>query len=97
VPVYRPAVVVESSFFKENEMKKMKKLVFLTVLTIAATSLPTDSHAAKFCAYQYYYDAAHTQLAGYCYPKCAPYTDTTCSGEVTEYYALVDCTPGCAS
>jgi hypothetical protein len=77
-------------------MKKMAKLVLLTALVAAAmTSLPTDVEAAKFCDYEYYYDAAHTQFAGYCYHQCAPSSETTCFGEVTEYYARVNCSPYC--
>lgn len=73
--------------------KKMKKLSLLAVLVIVAmASLPTDSVAAKVCDYEYYYDAAHTQWAGYCW---ACYIGGNCTGEVTEYYALVNCVPYC--
>lgn len=74
--------------------RKMKKLALLTVLVIVAmASLPAESVAAnKVCDYEYYYDAAHTQWAGYCW---ACYLGGNCTGEVTAYYALVNCAPGC--
>ncbi len=78
-------------------MKKMKKLICLTALVIAAMiSLPSDSAAAKMCDYEYYYDAAHTQFAGYCQAACYAGGNTCHQGTViTEYYALVNCRPGC--
>ena len=73
--------------------KKMTKLALLTVLVIVAmASLPTDSVAAKVCDYEYYYDAAHTQWAGYC---SACWIGGNCTGEQTAYYALVNCAPYC--
>ena len=79
-------------------MKKMKKLVCLTVLVVAAmTSLPADSFAEKLCSYEYYYDAAHTQWAGYCYKRCYPIPEYNCIGERTIYYARVNCSPSCES
>lgn len=73
--------------------KKLKKLSLLAVLVIVAmASLPTDSVAAKVCDYEYYYDAAHTQWAGYCW---ACYIGGNCTGEITAYYALVNCGPYC--
>jgi hypothetical protein len=86
-----------SGAIKETAMKKtMQKLGIMTVLVIAAlTSLPKDSFAAKLCSYQYYYDAAHTQLAGYCNGTgCVP-LENWCMGDITQYYALVDCLPYC--
>lgn len=78
-------------------MTKVKKLVFLTALVTAAmTSLPQDSSAAKFCDYQYYYDAAHTQPAGHCFRACYA-GGNYCIGDVTEYYALVDCSGSCTA
>lgn len=77
--------------------KKLTKLAFLTVLVIAAmASLPADSHAGgpKMCDYEYYYDAAHTQFAGYCYAACYA-GGNFCIGEITAYYALVNCRPAC--
>jgi hypothetical protein len=59
------------------------------VLFIAAmTSLPADSSAARctrFWEYDYYYDAAHTQWAGYCTGACYP-GGAWCTGDVTDYY-----------
>ena len=77
--------------------KKVTKLALLTVLVIAAmTYLPADSRAAvKVCEYQYYYDAAHTQPAGYCFPSCYA-GGNYCIGDVTEYYDRVNCGPPCA-
>jgi hypothetical protein len=77
-------------------MTKTKKLALLAALVIAAiTSLPTESHAAKICSYQYYYDAAHTQPAGYCHGTACYPGGNWCMGDVTEYYARVDCLPYC--
>lgn len=77
-------------------MKKIQKLMFLAVLTTAAiTSLPKESHAAKICSYQYYYDAAHTQPAGYCHGTACYPGGNWCMGDVTEYYERVDCLPYC--
>ena len=77
--------------------KKVKKLALLTVLVIAAmTSLPADSHAGgpKMCDYEYYYDAAHTQVSGQCFAACYA-GGNYCIGEITQYYALVNCRPAC--
>jgi hypothetical protein len=75
--------------------KTVKKLVLVTGLTVAAlTTLPAESHAAKMCDYEYYYDAAHTQPAGYCFAACYA-GGNTCTGDVTAYYALVNCRPQC--
>lgn len=64
--------------------------ILLAVLVIAAmTSLPADSSAAPYCPriweYDYYYDAAHTQWAGYCTGACYP-GGGWCTGVQTEYY-----------
>ncbi|HVR97347.1 MAG TPA: hypothetical protein VMW27_12080 [Thermoanaerobaculia bacterium] len=78
-------------------MKHMKKLALVaTLVTAAMTSLPGDSHAGgnKICDYEYYYDAAHTQYAGYCYAACYA-GGNFCIGDLTEYYARVNCRPGC--
>jgi hypothetical protein len=76
-------------------MTKMKKMVLLAVLVVAAlASLPTDSFAAKICDYEYYYDAAHTQNAGYCFASCYA-GGNYCIGDVTAYYSLVNCAPYC--
>lgn len=62
----------------------------LAVLVIAAmTSLPVDSTAGPACPriweYDYYFDAAHTQWAGYCTGACYP-GGAWCMGVQTEYY-----------
>ena len=76
-------------------MKNMKKPVLLAVLVLVGlTCLPAESHAAKMCDYEYYYDAAHTQYAGYCYAACYA-GGNFCIGELTAYYALVNCRPLC--
>ena len=76
-------------------MKKMKKLALMTILVVTAiTYLPAESHAAKMCDYEYYYDAAHTQWAGYCSAACYA-GGNTCTGEVTGYYVLTNCRPLC--
>lgn len=77
--------------------KQVKKLVFVTLLAIAAMTLPSESAAAKICDEEYYYDAAHTQWAGYCWKLCAPSPEYNCTGERTQYYARVNCSPSCAS
>jgi len=69
----------------------LKLLFLLTVLVIVAmTSLPADSRAAgtncpRIWEYDYYYDAAHTQWAGYCTGACYP-GGAWCTGVQTEYY-----------
>lgn len=78
-------------------MKGLKKLVLLAIVVAAAmTSLPGDSHAGgpKMCDYEYYYDAAKTQPAGYCFAACYA-GGNTCIGDVTSYYVLVNCRPAC--
>jgi hypothetical protein len=73
--------------------KRVKQLALVTVLVIVAMAfLPAVSVADKVCDYEYYYDAAHTQWAGYC---AACYIGGNCTGQVTEYYALVNCAPYC--
>ena len=64
----------------------------LAVLVIAAmTSLPADSRAASMaCEYYYYYDAAHTQYAGYCQGACYP-GGAWCMDVQTEYYVRTGC------
>lgn len=61
----------------------------LAVLFVAVmTSLPSESRAARctrFWEYDYYYDAAHTQWAGYCTGSCVP-GGGWCTGVQTEYY-----------
>jgi len=61
----------------------------LAILVIAAiTSLPADSDAVtcpRIWEYDYYYDAAHTQWAGYCTGACYP-GGGWCTGVQTEYY-----------
>lgn len=77
--------------------KKLTKLAFLTVLVIAMmASLPAGSHAGgpKMCDYEYYYDAALTQPAGYCYAACYA-GGNFCIGDITAYYARVNCRPAC--
>ena len=74
--------------------KTVKKLVLATVLVAAAMTLSSKSEAAKFCDYEYYYDAAHTQYAGYCNRACYA-GGNVCLGDVTEYYALVNCSSSC--
>ena len=77
-------------------MKKLKKLVLVTGLVIGAmTYLPAESHAAKMCDYQYYYDAAHTQYAGYCFAACYA-GGNYCIGDVTAYFTLENCRPLCS-
>jgi hypothetical protein len=76
------------------------RLPLMAVLVIAAmTSLPADSRAAGTCPriyeYTYYYDAAHTQYAGYCQGACYP-GGAWCMDVITEYYVrsggeLCDC------
>jgi hypothetical protein len=75
----------------------VKKLVLVTILAIAALSLPSESDAAKICDEEYFYDAAHTQWAGYCWKLCHPMVEWNCTGERTAYYARVNCSPSCAS
>jgi hypothetical protein len=77
--------------------KQAKKLVFATILAVAAMTLPSESHATKICDEEYYYDAAHTQWAGYCWKRCFPSPEYNCMGEVTLYSALVNCSPSCES
>jgi hypothetical protein len=77
--------------------KHVKKLVFATIVAIAAMTLPTESSATKICDEEYYYDAAHTQWAGYCWKLCYPSQEYNCMGERTLYSALVNCSPSCAS
>jgi hypothetical protein len=67
----------------------------LAVLFIAAmTSLPADSRAAwtcpTMCEYDYYYDAARTQWAGYCQGACYP-GGAWCTGDITDYYRRYGC------
>jgi hypothetical protein len=77
-------------------MKKVKKLGLLIVLVIAAmASRPTESFAAKTCEYAYFYDAAHTQPAGRCFPSCYA-GGNYCIGDVTQYYVLENCGDPCA-
>jgi len=62
----------------------------VAVLVLAAmASLPADSaavcHPSRFWEYDYYYDAAHTQYAGYCTGACYP-GGAWCMGDVTDYY-----------
>ena len=67
----------------------------LAVLFIAAmTSLPADSAAFtdRQCEVQYYYDAARTQPAGFCYQACYP-GGATCWGDITDYYKISNCEP----
>jgi hypothetical protein len=77
------------------------RLPLSAALVIAAmTSLPADSYAGKcvrFWEYDYYYDAAHTQWAGYCTGSCEP-GGAWCMGDITEYYFKYGggyCGPGC--
>jgi len=66
------------------------------------TSLPPVIPAAgngpgQACAYDYYYDAAHTQWSGACYGACYA-GGNYCEGVVTEYSVLAwceRCTCGC--
>jgi len=74
-----------------------KKLMLATILAIVAMALPSQSSAAKFCDEEYYYDAAHTQWAGICWKLCQPSDEWHCTGEVTPYSALVNCTASCNS
>jgi expansin (peptidoglycan-binding protein) len=64
----------------------------LAVLVIAVmTSLPAKSHAgSRACEYYYYYDAAHTQYAGYCQGACYP-GGAFCLDQQTEYYVRTGC------
>jgi hypothetical protein len=73
-------------------MKKVTKLALLTVLVITAmTYMPADSHAGtQICDYEYYYDAAHTQVSGQCFAACYA-GGNYCIGDITEYYAPVNC------
>jgi hypothetical protein len=75
------------------------RLPFLLAVLAAMTSLPTTSHAAPTCPriydYYYYYDAAHTQYAGFCETACDP-GGAWCTGVQTDYYVryggeLCDC------
>jgi hypothetical protein len=72
----------------------------LAVFVIAAmTSLPADSGAAPYCPtmceYDYYYDSARTQWAGYCQGACYP-GGAYCYGVITDYYRRYGCEPcGC--
>jgi hypothetical protein len=76
--------------------KTVRKLVLTTFLVAAAMTLSSKSEAGagKFCDYQYFYDAAHTQPAGYCNRACYA-GGNVCLGDVTEYYELVDCSYSC--
>ena len=76
---------------------KAKLLLLATALAIAAMALPSESAAEKFCDEEYYYDAAHTQWAGYCFKRCYPTPEYNCLGERTDYYDRVNCSPSCAS
>lgn len=82
---------------KNRTSKNGKKLVLAAVLAVVAlTNLPATGRAAgKICNYQYFYDAAHTQPAGYCFAACYA-GGNYCIGDVTEYFARVDCGPPCA-
>jgi len=77
------------------------RLPFLwaVVVIVAMTSLPAESYAWMPCPriweYNYYYDAARTQWAGYCTGACYP-GGAWCMGVQTEYYVrsggeLCDC------
>jgi hypothetical protein len=65
------------------------RLPLMAALVIAAmTSAPADSLAAacpRIWEFDYYYDAAHTQWAGYCTGACYP-GGAWCTGVQTEYY-----------
>ena len=77
--------------------RRLLLLVLVTGLVIGAMAyLPAESHAAKVCDYQYFYDAAHTQYAGLCIAACFP-GENYCIGDITGYFALVDCRPECNS
>jgi hypothetical protein len=76
-------------------MKKVKKLGLLAVLLIAAMALPSQGSAEKICDEEYYYDAAHTQWAGFCWKLCYPSPEYNCMGERTMYYVPVNCSPSC--
>jgi hypothetical protein len=69
----------------------------LAALVVAAmASLTAASYAAgttTACEVNYYYDAAHTQWAGYCQQACYP-GGAYCYGDLTDYYHLYDC-EGC--
>jgi hypothetical protein len=74
------------------------RLPFLLVVLVivAMTSLPRDSRAAlncpTICEYDYYYDAARTQWAGYCQGACYP-GGAYCYGDITDYYHRYNCEP----
>lgn len=66
------------------------RLPFLLValFLVTLTSIPADSLAGncpRIWEYDYYYDAAHTQYAGYCSGACYP-GGAFCIGVQTEYY-----------
>jgi hypothetical protein len=61
---------------------------FAVLFIAVMTSLPADSSAGgcvRFWDYDYYYDAARTQWAGYCAGSCEP-GGAWCMGDVTAYY-----------
>jgi hypothetical protein len=69
-------------------MYPLRLPILLPVLVLAAmASLPEDSRAAcaRFWEYDYYYDAARTQWAGYCTGACYA-GGAYCTGTQTEYY-----------
>ena len=67
----------------------LKLPLLLVVLAIAAVaSVPEASRAAtcpRIWEYDYYFDAAHTQWAGYCTGSCTP-GGGWCTGVQTDYY-----------
>lgn len=71
--------------------------LLLAALTMAAmTSQPADSLACpKIIEYEYYFDAAKTQYAGFCVKVCNG--TRNCSGVQTPYYTIVSQEPcGCS-
>ena len=59
------------------------------------TFLPPVTSAAgstRACEYDYYYDAAHTQWAGYCQGACYA-GGGWCTGVTTDYSVRLNCVP----
>lgn len=79
-------------------MRKSLRLPLLLVAlaTTVMTSLPADSLACpKIIEYEYFYDAAKTQHAGYCTRVCNG--SMNCSGVQTQYYLVLSTEPcGCS-
>jgi len=60
-------------------------MTFLPPVTLAAAGV-------RACEYDYYYDAAHTQWAGYCKGACYA-GGGWCTGVTTDYSVRIACVP----